>query len=242
MQIDFYEEFPTQENLEKLRLIKYPIRLFVAAKSLEKFRGLEKKVKQIKRDVELSYWPIINNSYWISPFSNIQDLKKLFRQLEKTDYPLLIDLELPQNKRLIRKNLSRFFKNKKIIREFIEENKERITIVEFPASAISLPMKMLGLDYNVKTQKSLMWYSSINSRWINQHIKKSLERIKYKEDYSISLGTIATGILGNEQILSPENLEEDLEFVAQSGFNKIVIFRLAGLNEDYIKIIESFQD
>jgi hypothetical protein len=48
MQIDFYEEFPTEKNLEKLKLIKYPTRLFLAAKSLDEFREIERKVRQIK--------------------------------------------------------------------------------------------------------------------------------------------------------------------------------------------------
>ena len=49
MPINFYEEFPTEENLKKLRLIKYPSRLFVVTPSLEEFRGLEKRGKIIKQ-------------------------------------------------------------------------------------------------------------------------------------------------------------------------------------------------
>ena len=62
MQIDFYEEYPTEKNLEKLKLVKYPLRLFVAAHSLEEFKTLEKKVKKIKKNTETCYWPIVKNS------------------------------------------------------------------------------------------------------------------------------------------------------------------------------------
>ncbi len=242
MKIDFYEEFPTKENLEKLKLIKYSIRLFVTARSVKEFRGLEKKVKQIKKDTEVAYWPILKNSYWISPFSNTEDLNELFNELNKYENHLLIDLELPSDRRFIVKNIFGYFKNKKIIIKFLKENKQRITTAQFPSSIISLFMKILGLDYNVNVEKSFMWYSSMNSNIMNRNIRKNLIKLKDKNNYSISLGTIATGILGNEPILSSNNLEKDLEFVEKEGFNKVIIFRLGGLNKDYIKIIDKFID
>lgn len=242
MQIDFYEEFPTEENLERLRWLKYPLRLFIAANSPEEFGRLKREVKRIKKDVEICYWPIINNSYWISPFSHPSDLNEAFHELESIKNHLLIDLELPKDRRLIKKNWPYFFKNKSMIKKFLEKNKDRITTAEVPASILSRPAKFLGLSYNIKTEKSLMWYSSMNSNLINNHIKSNLKKIKNKNDYSVSIGTIAIGILGNESILPPSELKKDLEFVAQSGFNRAIIFRLGGLNKEYIKIIESSQN
>ena len=61
-----------------------------------------------------------------------------------------------------------------------------------------------------------------------------------KKAYSISLGTIAKGILGNEPILSPEALEKDLTFTKKARFNKAIIYRLGGLNKNYINIINKF--
>ena len=65
-------------------------------------------------------------------------------------------------------------------------------------------------------------------------------KIKDKENYSISLGTLSMGIMGNEKIISPENLEKDLEFVKKAGFKKAIIFRLEGINENYVKVLEKF--
>ena len=56
---------------------------------------------------------------------------------------------------------------------------------------------------------------------INENVKKKLIRLKNKNAHSISLGTIARGILGNEPILSPDNLKRDVEFIKKAGFNKI---------------------
>ena len=40
MKIEFYEEFPNKKNLEKLKLIKFKTRLFIAAKSIKEFQEL----------------------------------------------------------------------------------------------------------------------------------------------------------------------------------------------------------
>jgi len=240
MQIEFYEEFPSKENLEKLKLIKFKTRIFIAAKSIKKFKKFEKIVKKLKKDIDVAYWSIIPNSYYISPFSNTSDLKKVFQELEKIDNNLLIDLELPHNKKLILKNLLNFSKNKKLIRKFLEKNTHKITTAE-PVEILFLKyLKFRGQDFPVKTEKSLMWYTSMIPKAVNKNIKKNLIKLRNKDQYSISLGTIAHGIFGNEKILSPENLEKDLEFVKKSGFKKVIIFRLEGLNKDYLKVIKKF--
>lgn len=242
MKIEFYEEFPSKENLDKLKQIKFKTRLFVAAKSLEEFRNFEKQIIKINKKIEVAYWPIVKNSYWISPFSNRKDLIELFRELEKIKNHLLIDLELPLAKRfgIIIKNIPRFSKNKKIIKAFLEKNKNRITTAQYPSSFISKIMKILGLGYEVRTEKSLMLYTSMISRRHEKWLKKNISKIKDKNNYSISLGTIAIGILGNEPILPPENLKKDLEFVKNQKFGKAIIFRLGGLDKEYMTIIEKF--
>jgi len=242
MDVEFYEEFPNKQNLDKLKLIKFKTKLFIAAKSIKKFQEFEKQAKKIKKDLEVAYWPIVENSYWISPFSNTKDLINLFKELEKIDNPLLIDLELPLAKRwkMYFKNILHFKKNKKLIRKFLEKNKKRITTAEYPLAFVSKIMKFIGLNYNIKTEKSIMWYSSMMSKQLNKKTKKNLKSIQNKKDYSISLGTLAIGILGNEPILSPEKLEKDLKFVKEVGFDKVVIFRLEGINKRYLEIINKF--
>ncbi len=242
MKIEFYEEFSNKENLDKLKLIKFKTRLFIAAKSLKEFQKFEEQSKKIKKDLEVAYWPIVQNSYWISPFSNKEDLIELFNELNGIKNHLLIDLELPLRKRwsMYIKNIFHFRQNKKLITKFIEKNKKRITTAEYVRGAYSNYARFLGLDYNIKVEKSLMFYSSCISEEDAKKWKQKIFQIKDKITYSISLGTIATGILGNEPILSPKNLEKDLEFVKRAGFDKVIIFRLGGLNKEYMKIINKF--
>jgi len=242
MKIEFYEEFPSKGSLEKLKLIKFPSKLFIAAKSIEEFKKYEKIAKSYKKNIKIAYWPIIKNSYWISPFSNTKNLIELFNELKKINNPLLIDLELPLRSKwkMYIKNIFSFRKNKKLIKNFLEKNKRRITTAEYPFAFVSRFMKFLGLNYNINYERSIMWYSSMLSEYINNKVKKNLAEIKDKSNYSISLGTITKGILGNEPIISPENIERDLEFVKKSGFNKVVIFRLGGLNKDYVRVLNRF--
>jgi hypothetical protein len=242
MKIEFYEEFPSEGNLSKLRSINFPTKIFIAAKSTEEFRKYEKIAKEYKKNLEVAYWPIIKNSYWISPFSNTEDLIVLFKELNNIKNKLLIDLELPLKhrwKRCIR-NIFCFKKNKNIIKIFLEQNKKRVTTAEYASTILSNIMKLLGLNYDVDYERSIMWYSSMFPNSLNKKVKDALYKLKRKENYSVSLGTIASGILGNEIILSPENLEKDLKFVKKCGFKKVVIFRLEGLNQDYLRVLNKF--
>ena len=119
----------------------------------------------------------------------------------------------------------------------MERNKKRITTAEYPLAFISKIMKFIGLNYDIDVEKSIMWYSSMMSKPLNKKIKKNIKNIKNKKNYSISLGTLAKGILGNEPILSSEKLEKDLKFVRKAGFDKVIIFRLGGINKKYMEVI-----
>ncbi|MFZ5955614.1 MAG: hypothetical protein ACOYT4_04260 [Nanoarchaeota archaeon] len=244
MKIDFYEEFPKESNLKKLKLIDFPCRVFFASKSLEEFFDIEKNIKRINKKIDCAYWPIVKNSYWLSPFSNKNDLRELFFEINKINNHVLIDLELPfrARKKLMLKNLFCYFENKKLIKEFLEKNKKRITIAQFPFASIFYPLKFMGLNYDVNCEKSMMWYSSMNPNFVNNKIKRYLIHYRNKPNCSISLGTLATGILGNEPILSPENLKRDLEFVKTSGYEKAIIFRVEGLNQNYMQVIKHYLD
>ena len=242
MQIEFYEEFPDKENLKKLKLIPFSTKLFIAAKSLEDFRKYEKIAKYYKKNLEIAYWPIVPNSYWISPFSNTKDLINLFKELSSIKNFLLIDLELPlrKNYKLYFKNIFHFRKNKKIIRNFLEKNKKRVTTAEYPFAFVSKFMKVLGLNYSINYERSIMWYSSMFSTNMNNKIKKNLQRLKDKENHSVSLGTTAIGILGNEPQLLPLQLKKDMAFVDKAGFKKIIIFRLEGITKEYMEVLKKF--
>jgi len=242
MKIEFYEEFPNKENLKKLKLIKFPTKIFIAAKSIKEFQEFEKIAKSYKKDIEIAYWPIVKNSYWISPFSNTKDLLELFSELNKIKNPVLIDLELPRKTRkdLYLRNVFYLRKNKKLIRKFLEENKSRTTTAEYIRSPLKKSMRFCGVDFDVGTEKSLMHYTSRKPKEKIIYERKLLNSIKNKNQFSISLGLLAKGVSQSKKVLSPENLEKDLKFVQKAGFKKVVIFRLEGLNKNYMKVLARY--
>jgi len=241
MQIQFYEEYPTKKNLIKLKLIKFPTKIFIASKSITQFKDLEKQIKRLNPNTEVAYWPIVKNSYYISPFANTKDLMELFKELDSIKNPLLRDIEIPLKKSMLLTNLFSFFKNKKVIKKFLEKNKKRLTVPMQISIGSFKFMRLLGFHYNISYEKNPMFYTSMLPKTIINQTIKDLKKIKNKDNYAIGLGTIATGILGNEPILSLENLEKDIEFVKRVGFNKFIIFRLGGLNKEYIEVLNKFE-
>jgi|GEM_PF-3323744 len=49
MQIDFYEEFPN-ECLDKIKLINWNCRVFIAARSVEDFKNIKKLAKKLSEN------------------------------------------------------------------------------------------------------------------------------------------------------------------------------------------------
>src|SRR3989344_1047206 len=114
MIISFFEEFPTEDTLAKLKLVSWPTKLYVAANNLLQFRAVTSVLRHNKNLLEAVYWPILKKKegYWISPFSKQGALQRLFEELENRKIPVMLDLELPttQNPWLY---LTEFFNFKK---------------------------------------------------------------------------------------------------------------------------------
>ena len=52
----------------------------MAAKSLKQFLSFAKKIRSINKKVVPGYWPIIEGTYWISPFTSETELNRLGRE------------------------------------------------------------------------------------------------------------------------------------------------------------------
>jgi hypothetical protein len=255
MKVNFFEEFPNEENLMKAKFINFNSTIYLAAKSLKEFREIKIRLNKINKKIEAAYWPILEKSYWISPFSYTSELNKLFKELsENKDKKLkvLIDLELPfLDSRLFFKNLFCFSKNKKIIKSFFENLDDNIEIMtaEYPMinNFFRRVIELLGVSYSLDRfshKKCVMFYSSlIKSKFIKRKMTKLIfEEHKKYDKICVGLGTIAKGIVGNEPILSTEDLKKDLDFLNRMGIEETIIFRLGGLNEKYIKILNNYKN
>jgi len=226
MIISFFEEFPTKENLGKIKLIKFPSKLYLASSSLNNFLKIKQKIKS-KYIKEMIYWPTLTKQegYWISPFSKTKALKRIFKELKNKKIPIMLDLEFPIKKHHILKRLFLFPKNKKLIYNFIKDYKGKIYTAEYFYS------KKGFLSPNLKNKKIKMLYSSFHS-FSREFMKKTAKNA------IIGLGTIAKGIDDRNLILSPEKLKSELQLLKNQ--EEVIIFRLGGLNKKYINFIQEF--
>ena len=248
MRIDFFEEFPTEENLRKAKLVDFESTVYTAAKSIAEFRQIADKIKIINPRIEPAYWPILEKSYWISPFSFTKELKSLAEELKANDMQLkiLLDLELPTlRKWLFIRNLLSFVRNKRLIKKIFRSSKQwniEIVTAEYPIAKKLLGL--LGVSYNPEKyphKKALMAYSSFaRSRLAKKQLRNHFIKQSRKYPCIAGIGTIAVGVFGNEPILSPAELDEDLAFLKDKGIENAVIFRLGGLNEEYVNVISKY--
>mgnify|MGYP001281841321 CR=1 FL=1 len=237
MEISFFEEFPIESNLRKLELVNFSTKLYLAAKSLNEFN----KIK-IKNSI---YWPVLDKKegYWISPFSTRKALLRIFNELKNENIPVMLDLELPttQNPWLYLKSFN-FFRNKNLIKSFINNYQGEVYLAEYYPKGKwkEAVLSWLGLHYkNAKIIKML--YHSLHNfseRFVKNELQKGVN--EFGKDYLVALGTISVGIHGNDPILSAKQLKQDLRLAKLAGVKEVIIFRLAGLNKRYVKIIEEF--
>lgn len=252
MKFNFFEEYPTLENLEKAKLINFDSTIFLAANSFNEYKNYKRLLYDINPNIYTAYWPILPNSYWISPFSNTKDLQNFIKEIFSINESLtvLIDLELPlaKHKKMYFKNLFSFWKNKKILKRFfIEAPMHNVNIVtaEYPSFFIGANFlyRLLGISFNINKYKHtqcIMYYTSMMNKFVSQLARKGIiQTIKINPNLQLGLGTIATGILGNELILSINSLKKDIEFMKVNNIETGVIFRIGGLNEDHIKLLNN---
>ncbi len=251
MKISFFEEFPTKENIEKIKLIKFKTNIYLASKSLEEFTLLKKKLKKNKYVEKVIYWPILEkkDGYWLSPWTNRKAILRVINEVKEKKFELLWDAEYPSIcKRLLIKNTInfQFIGNMFLIKKFFKEYGKKIYTAEyfFQKGFLKYFLKCLCLSFNplVYGNKVIkMCYSSLHSYekdFMKREMRKYVE--KYKEKFIAGLGVIAKGISGKEPILKPKELKIDLKICKDCGVNEVIIYRLGGLNKKYLNVINNF--
>ena len=242
--------------MAKLDLVDWPATVLVTAPSLKDFENVREKYARKYPHVTFGWWPTIPGSYWVSGFSNPSDLARLFSEItskkQVVELPILMDLELPRKKYFYIKNLFNIGRNKKKIAEFLAKAPAcnlKVYTAELPAfSRLVLNLfRAIGISpaFNLPHTKLPMVYSSMV---LESAGKGTLNKIKaFEKRFALAnpgrigfgLGTIAVGVLGNEPIISPALLAEDLEWARECGAEEVFIFRLGGLNESYVSIIKN---
>ncbi len=247
MQISFFEEFPNKKNLEKLDLIKFPVKIYLAEYSIVGYKQYKKELQgKYKNLKEVIWWPIlnVNEGYWLSPWTKRRALLRLFHYLLNESISILWDAELPKERKLIFTQFFKHFKNKKLIKAFFNKYKGEIYTAEYLAESKFLDFNCLNFNpnnYN-NVKKVKMFYTSMHSWLTADRIKDQIKTLqnKYGDKIIIGLGVLSLGINKSENLISPVQLERDLIICKDLNVKEVIIYQLNGLNKDYIKVINKF--
>ena len=243
MKISFFEEFPTKSNLDKIKYVDFPTKLYIASNSYKDFQNLEINSEYVKEKI---YWPVLTNKegYWLSPFTKRKALKRVIKELKDPKVPVMWDAELPvsRNKKLLFTELPNFLSNRKLIRKFIDSRNKSYGAEYFSVGKSRLLLKFLGLTFDSKTYHPIkMVYSSMHD-FGETLIRAEISSLKnqFGDKLCIGLGVTAIGILGNEPIISLKLLERDLKICKDLDVKEVIIFRLGGLNKSYAKLLKKY--
>jgi hypothetical protein len=241
-------------NLNKLALVDWQATVLVAAPALNDFESIRNEYGSRYPHITFGWWPTLPGSYWVSGLASPRDLEHVFSEIlsksHERELPVLIDLELPLNKRLWLKNLKYLFSNKRKLAEFFIQAPAynlKIYTAEYPAATAFMrwAYRLLGISpsFALPHTKLPMCYSSMIDAKAG---RRGLQKIQnFERDFArahpkrvgFGLGTIATGVQGNEPILSLEGLAADFAWASRSGVEEVFIFRLGGLTTDHLTCI-----
>ena len=234
MKISFFEEFPTPANLKKLALLPYKPKLYLAAPNVPTFQHLTHGLK-CAEDI---FWPVVKkeDGYWLSPFSPSRALSRLFHDFRTHTPPLFSAPPFPLRTSLLVTSLPSALANLWRIRSFLSRYPAPLYAGEYSVEPRPLSF-LLGVPSRKGMKHVKMLYSSLHKglpfkQLFEDHLKT------HGHDFIPALGLLAPGIHGSEQILSPTQLRQDLEMC--QGADEVILFRLGGLNQKYLTVIEKF--
>ncbi|PIN76764.1 hypothetical protein COV17_01265 [Candidatus Woesearchaeota archaeon CG10_big_fil_rev_8_21_14_0_10_36_11] len=234
--------------MAKVCFVTWPTTIYIAAKSIQEFESIISKHK--KKNVTYGYWPVLEKSegYWLSPFSSTNAIKRVIAEIKshKNKNKIMWDAEFPFRHPWFFLRCGRYFRNMFLIKKFFQQNGKYIYTSEYAIrnTVSEFLLKIMGVSFSpqkYKNKKIIMYYTSMHKS-LSHHLLRNIQRLHqtYGEMLHIGLGTIATGILGEEPILSPRKLEKDLQNMKKIGIHEVVIFRLGGLNKEYSDVLRKF--
>ena len=247
MRFTLYEEYPTEENLARLSHIDFPVNLALAANSIDEFSELREKVNGSVNKTH--YWPLLTREegYWPNPFAKKEALERIINEINdhKDELKVVWDAELGFQRKF------NFFYNRQLIQDFLKNRNKNISVVTVEAPALAF--EFLGLGFNsheYNTEKNIMLYTSmrrylkheippsVSEAFFRRRVRKNLER--YGDKFSVSIGCLATGKLGNEPILTLDEFAHDIDVLKQESVENVYVFRLEGVTKEHSRIMKSY--
>jgi len=251
--VTLVEEFPTEENLAKLRLFDFPVNIFVAAKNITEFRRVEGELKKYSTVKTAGYWPTleIEEGYWLSAFSKREGIERVIGEINSVDSPISVlwDAELPHlRKRLFLTEIPRFLGNREIIRNFIGDPPKNVTLYvaenrrRWPIYNWFLKIFAVTFVPDLKYNRVEMLYGQLSPEMERRLLNNGVATSK---NYYPAFGITAEGIGEkpngkNWMRISPKILSEQLNIAKKFGIKSVVIYRLGGIDKEYLEVIKKY--
>lgn len=231
-----------------MKFVDWPCKLYLAARNLNEFNKFKSTVKSTHVK-EVVYWPLLEKleGYWISPFSDRSALVRTLNELKGKNVPVMIDAELPTETsvHLYLAQSFNFFRNRKLISNFVKKHSNVYVSEYYPDGRLNEKiLSLFGLHFDSGRFDSkvikLVYHSmhSFDERFITSEINRGKKQ--FGKNFIVAYGTIAKGIDGTEPLLSPSQLSKDLSIAKKAGVKEVIVYRLGGLNKDYLSVIKSF--
>lgn len=241
-EIHFCEEYPTAQNLERARLIRFPATVFLAAETLADFERAREELGRVNPLVAAAWWPVPVRSRALSVFCAPSELRPITQELgAAAPGRVLLDLELPvwaprrmfcrpSELRIARRQLDRLFA--------VALARHEVWTAEWPPAAPHRVLRWLRIALPQARMRVYMLYSSTLPGWWRRLLLARLRRRFTGRRSGIAVGVLATGIAGDEPLLSVAAFEQDLREALRLQSAAVVIYRLGGLEPAHLRAIE----
>jgi hypothetical protein len=253
MRISFFEEYPLEKNLSKIKIIPFQTNLYLGCRNVKEFLELRAKLKKKFKNLDkVIYWPILDLSegYWLSAFSKTSAIKRVFKELKSTEenFPVLWDAELPiLNKRLFFTEILHFPFNRNLIHKVLQSQKDNhpLIVAELPRDGVRRLLSIMGgssFPFSNYHRLDMLYTSMLKienkEKYVRGVIRNNKNRFKR---YSVGLGLIERGEEDHvTPLISPKELERDLTIVKKERIREVVIYRLGGLNKRYLSVLKKY--
>lgn len=254
MIVSFFEEYSSELNLNKLKLIHFSTNLYIGCKDINQFLQIRNRIKKNYQQVkQVIYWPILKleEGYWLSGFTKTEGIMRILEELKKTkeNFPILWDAELPTlNKKLFITQLPNLITNRKLIYGALlkQSPNHPLIVAQFSRSGLQEWFSQIGATsfpfanyHRLDMLYSSMMKNSDKSKFIRETIYRN--KRKYKQ-YSVGFGLLDRGEGDPTPLITPNELDRDMRIAKTKNIREVVIYRLGGLNENYLRVLEKFSD
>lgn len=241
MKINYFEEFPTRRSLQKAKWVNSGSIVFLAARDLKEYQKAKDLLLLVNPGVKAGYWKIFKGTYWLSAFTNIKEVDRFQKEVKGLKDPVLLDLEIPLPKVIFRNllNLATAKKVRKKINEICKSN--NVFTYEYLLGKSLRPLLVLLAVRSESPQERKIYgfYDLPFFGFLNYFKLKNLRGLS-QQGANVGIGTMGQGVIGVERDISKEELARRLALVSRFGIKGIFVFRLGGLTQDYLKVINKF--